>query len=294
VSHDATNWAVKVRGITPAAKIVLWHLADRHNRDTGRCDPSQDRLASDCEISRSSLNNQLLSLEKLGFISREKRIDSSTKRQKSTFYILNFDVTTPQHIATRVQNLDTEAVSKYDADPCPNMTPTRVQNLDTNLVREPGREPTTLTRLIGGDEVRDRIISILSKKYLDCSTAPAFHSSVEAALILGGMKVSREYPVDDRGDGREGRVDLVVTCDTGEMVGVECDRASPRAKSIKKLKQLDYGVIALRDSGAGTDILEGIYISHCGDGSSVSRENITRFGVSDSVLRKLEGMSREV
>jgi len=141
LSHEATNWAVKVRGISPAAKVVLWHLADRHNKDTGRCDPSQDRLAEDCEISRSSLNNQLRELEKSGLIKREKQLDQRTKRQKRTFYILNFEVTRPQDAEPRVQSLDTAPVSKSETDPCPNSGPTRVQYLDTNLVREPGREP---------------------------------------------------------------------------------------------------------------------------------------------------------
>jgi len=139
VSHKATNWAVSVRGIPAAAKVVLWHLADRHNKDTGRCDPSQDLLASDCEISRSSLNNQLKTLEDAGLITRIARINSATKRQENTAYILNFDAKAPQDVDSRVQNLDTEAVSKNGADPCPKNGQSRVQNLDTNLVREPGK-----------------------------------------------------------------------------------------------------------------------------------------------------------
>ena len=55
MSHDATNWAIKQRGLKPTTKIVLWHLCDRFNPDYG-CFPSQARLAHDCEISRSTLN----------------------------------------------------------------------------------------------------------------------------------------------------------------------------------------------------------------------------------------------
>jgi hypothetical protein len=51
MSHDATNWAIKQRGLKPTTKIVLWHLCDRFNPDYG-CFPSQARLAHDCEISR--------------------------------------------------------------------------------------------------------------------------------------------------------------------------------------------------------------------------------------------------
>jgi hypothetical protein len=51
MSHEATNWAIKQRGLKPTTKIVLWHLCDRFNPDYG-CFPSQARLAHDCEISR--------------------------------------------------------------------------------------------------------------------------------------------------------------------------------------------------------------------------------------------------
>ena len=54
MSHAATNWAIQQRGLKPTTKIVLWHLCDRFNPDYG-CFPSQDRLAHDCEISRSNI-----------------------------------------------------------------------------------------------------------------------------------------------------------------------------------------------------------------------------------------------
>jgi len=65
MSHEATNWAIKQRGLKPTTKIVLWHLCDRFNPDYG-CFPSQDRLAEDCEISRSTLNEHLGQLEAAG------------------------------------------------------------------------------------------------------------------------------------------------------------------------------------------------------------------------------------
>ena len=58
MSHKATLWAIEQRGLKPTTKIVLWHLCDRFNPDFG-CFPSQARLAADCEISRSTLNDHL-------------------------------------------------------------------------------------------------------------------------------------------------------------------------------------------------------------------------------------------
>lgn len=152
MSHKATNWAVSVRGLKPAPKIVLWHLADRHNKDTGRCDPSQALLADDCEMSRASVNTHLTKLEQLGFIKRIQRINSATKRQESTAYMLNFDVLRPQDVETHVQNLDTEAVSKKEADPCPENGESRVQNLDTNPVREPGKNLARTRAVSSGED----------------------------------------------------------------------------------------------------------------------------------------------
>ena len=152
MSHRATNWAVQVRGIPPHAKIVLWHLADRHNKDTGRCDPSQALLADDCEISRSGLNRQLKLLEEAGFIRRIQRINSSTKRQESTAYILNFDVTEPQDIDARVHEIDTEAVSTKQGEPCPPGDESRVHEMDTNPVREPGKNLARTRAVSSGED----------------------------------------------------------------------------------------------------------------------------------------------
>jgi hypothetical protein len=159
MSHRATNWAIQQRGLPPAAKIVLWHLADRHNPDLG-CFPTQAKLSDDCEMSRSSLNNQLALLEERGLILREQRKDGS-QRQAATWYRFAFEpefealklaqlASVPAETANnRVQNLDTE--------PSPKNGPSRVQNsgtsesncLDTEPVIEPVIEPLPPTSLTG-------------------------------------------------------------------------------------------------------------------------------------------------
>jgi len=175
MSHEATNWAIKQRGLKPTTKIVLWHLCDRFNPDYG-CFPSQNRLAHDCEISRSTLNDHLGQLEALGLLRRVPRIDPATKRQLPTRYILCFEpgftpaevvpcpeighgdstvsenpsipdgcglVAVPEHdpCPNSGHGIDTEAVSDFPADPCPENAQSRVRNPDTNLVREPLSKP---------------------------------------------------------------------------------------------------------------------------------------------------------
>lgn len=126
MSHRATNWAVEQRGIPPIAKVVLWHLADRHNPDNG-CFPDQDTLAKSVEVSRASINRHLTELEKAGLIRREPRIDPITKRQLSTRYRLGFEEGfEPLDIVSRVSGVDTEtrvsesdvSVSQKEAEPC--------------------------------------------------------------------------------------------------------------------------------------------------------------------------------
>jgi len=175
MSHDATNWAIKQRGLKPTTKIVLWHLCDRFNPDYG-CFPSQVRLAHDCEISRSTLNAHLGQLEAAGLLRRVPRIDPATKRQLPTRYILGFEPgfkpatvvpcpeighggDAPSEIAPDADiydaadayddepcpdfghGIDAKAVSDFEPEPCPDFAQSRVRNPDTNLVREPLSKP---------------------------------------------------------------------------------------------------------------------------------------------------------
>lgn len=87
MSHAATNWAIQQRGLDPAVKIVLWHLADCHNPAQG-CFPTQNYLAANAELSRASINRHLATLETRGLIARERRYDPVRHRQLETRYYL--------------------------------------------------------------------------------------------------------------------------------------------------------------------------------------------------------------
>lgn len=64
-----TALAMRQVGLKPAAKIVLYWLADHHNGETGQCNPSIKRLADRCEMSRRSVENHLQTLKESGLIS---------------------------------------------------------------------------------------------------------------------------------------------------------------------------------------------------------------------------------
>ncbi|WJS83557.1 hypothetical protein [Paracoccus sp. TOH] len=63
MSHDATSWAFKQRGLKPATWRVLAVLADRHCPASG-CWVDLDHLAEFCEISRPILEKHLYLLER--------------------------------------------------------------------------------------------------------------------------------------------------------------------------------------------------------------------------------------
>ncbi|WP_068370857.1 hypothetical protein [Kerstersia gyiorum] len=88
-------------------------------------------------------------------------------------------------------------------------------------------------------------------------TAREFQESFAEALRDAGCELTLEYSVGDRGDGRDGKVDILVT--SPAVIGIELDRVSVREKSIFKLGQVDgYRVAILRsvsqaDTPAGLD-----------------------------------------
>ncbi len=91
MSFDAMSWAVKQK-IPALQKIVLLMLADRTNKDTGRCDPSITRLADDCGMSERSTRNAIRELEKLELIETVRRS--------------NEGVNLPNHYRLKIQNLE--------------------------------------------------------------------------------------------------------------------------------------------------------------------------------------------
>jgi len=218
MSHDATNWAIKQRGLKPTTKIVLWHLCDRFNPDYG-CFPSQDRLAHDCEISRSTLNDHLGQLEAAGLLRRLPRIDAVTKRQLPTRYILGFEPGfTPASRAPCPESghgddvakecpaeaavLDerspadsmpcpesghgsnARAVSDFCAEPCPENGQSRVRIPDTNLVREPLSKPVKEEEAVQAREAEfDRFFAeLLDALGLDPTALPGWWQGWPARL----------------------------------------------------------------------------------------------------------------
>jgi hypothetical protein len=121
MSHDATNWAIKQRGLKPTTKIVLWHLCDRFNPDFG-CFPSQVRLARDCEISRATLNRHLDELEVRGLVRRIRVIDPKTAQQRPTRYLLGCEPGFTPRGPGQIEGHSTNPFEAGEAEtPCPDL-----------------------------------------------------------------------------------------------------------------------------------------------------------------------------
>lgn len=85
MSHYMTALAMKQRGLKPAAKIVLYWLADHHNGETSRCFPSLARLADVCEMSKRSVQDQIAALQDAGLILIESTFRDDGQQTANNF-----------------------------------------------------------------------------------------------------------------------------------------------------------------------------------------------------------------
>lgn len=88
MSFQAMSWAVKQK-LKAVDKIVLLMLANRTNSDTGRCDPSMDRLADDCGLSKTTTKEAIKRLSDAGLIVIVTRRDGDVNLPNQ--YLLTMD-----------------------------------------------------------------------------------------------------------------------------------------------------------------------------------------------------------
>lgn len=154
MSGMALIWAANVKGLKPAAKIVLIQLADFHNKETDQCNPSAKRLADECEMGRATLFRHMTTLEECGLVTRHARGDGDGGRG-SNQYELHLDITLgpsarqkggasgPSGVSS--QNETGGNVSKKRGK-SPKGETGVVSNRDRNLTIEPVKEPPSRRR----------------------------------------------------------------------------------------------------------------------------------------------------
>ena len=95
MSWSALAWAVRQK-LPSTQKLVLLMLAERHNGDSGRCDPSHDLLAEDCGLSRRSVVDQIGKLEEAGYLRVMHRARGNAKLPNQ--YVLQLQFGVPEKV----------------------------------------------------------------------------------------------------------------------------------------------------------------------------------------------------
>jgi hypothetical protein len=167
MSGMALIWAANVKGLKPAAKIVLIQLADFHNKETGQCNPSAKRLADECEMGRATLFRHMTTLEECGLVTRHARGDGDGGRG-SNQYELHLDITLGPSSRRKggasgpngvvYQNETGGNVSKKRGKG-PSGETGVVPNRDRNLTIEPVKEPPTRKREAAADDEAEKILA---------------------------------------------------------------------------------------------------------------------------------------
>lgn len=167
MSGMALIWAANVKGLKPAAKIVLIQLADFHNKETGQCNPSAKRLADECEMGRATLFRHMTTLEQCRLVTRHARGDGDGGRG-SNQYELHLDITLgpsarpkggadgPNGVSS--QNETGGNVSKKRGKSLNGETGV-VPNRDTNLSTEPVKEPPMRKREAAVGKEAEKILA---------------------------------------------------------------------------------------------------------------------------------------
>ncbi|MCG7492450.1 helix-turn-helix domain-containing protein [Thalassobius sp. Cn5-15] len=64
---------IQTTPMSAPARLVILALANRHNQETGRCDPSNTKLQGDTQLTERTVRKAIRELEKLGIIETVER-----------------------------------------------------------------------------------------------------------------------------------------------------------------------------------------------------------------------------
>lgn len=190
MSHEATNWAVKVRGISPTEFRVLMGLADCHNPVYG-CFPKQDYLAEGAEIDERSVRRCLISLRSKGHINWIEQREKD--RRKANRYSLAFEA---GFRAFEVLESSGDAIENEKSEP-DNLSGSSMAATGQELPSEPdsgGRVNRTPESSI--EPVREPVIEPVTEREggreSDEDDPKSLRARVKAMEI--GRKGSRKWP----------------------------------------------------------------------------------------------------
>ena len=101
MSFPALAWAVRQK-LPSTQKLVLVMLAERHNKDSGQCNPSLELLADDCGLSRRSVIDQIAKLQTSGYLTVRHRAKDSARLPSQ--YVLHLGFGVPEKVQTEADD----------------------------------------------------------------------------------------------------------------------------------------------------------------------------------------------
>ena len=125
MSFEAAAWAIRQTTKLPTEKLILIALADCHNRDTGRCDPSLATLAEIGLCSQRTAMRAIESLQDQGLIVAHKRAGKRTR------FALSITKTPDTHVTPDKLSPVTPVTKTPDTHVTPPLTPMSPEPVST-------------------------------------------------------------------------------------------------------------------------------------------------------------------
>ncbi|MDR2057654.1 MAG: hypothetical protein LBP83_05125 [Dysgonamonadaceae bacterium] len=192
----------------------------------------------------TQVSNFLKMLSNLGMINRR------TNQGQTIIKLLNYDVYNDTQTTDKPPNKPATNQRQTSDKPEANQNKEREERNNLNLNNNP---PTPLREAGGG---LDFLISVFSKIEIRDNASMA-HNEVIKSLLNNGFACRKGFAVNDRCDGREGRIDIFAEKD-GVNYAIEIDRINAREKSISKLKSIENALKIILLRGGERFEIEGI------------------------------------
>ncbi|PHM31317.1 hypothetical protein [Xenorhabdus innexi] len=91
-------------------------------------------------------------------------------------------------------------------------------------------------------ELKAKLITLLEEQFSTPADMQQFETVLKAKIREQGWFLEKNFTVTELSDGRNGRIDYLVTTRTGERCAIEADNRSPRKRSLLKLSELPAGM----------------------------------------------------
>ena len=211
MSSEATTWALKVRGVSPRAKLVLIAMADSANAKSGLAYPSRKTLAEAADCSVDTVDRCIRELVTEGLVVVQATFDErpdAPRRQTSNRYHLQFtpaaDVRPPSRESADAPAAPIAAPQPHShAAPPAAQDAARIVNQENEPSpslrsgeRAPARKPETVRKRVASDATLPPSLTEPMARY----AADSGFVNGRAEALFGAWRdhhISRATPIAD-------------------------------------------------------------------------------------------------